>query len=406
VVIRVLMSRWAAASGLASVVLVLGLTQAVPVRADSPGMRVISVSPNNFGAPTVGPVQVYGSGFSPGDTVTDVTDPSGVSFSEVQYGDSGQLQTVVTTSKPSFGTDDIEVRSADGTQNATCSGCLSTSSTLGRSTVVRVTPGDGSMVFSWEPPYVGGLVAPSTAIVTWQAPGGPLQIEQVPDNQTASLSGLTNGVPYRVTVSDGTGANSFGLPAYMTADDAFTEETGEVPDAPVLRGEAPCCATVEMTASGVTWQRVGTRYTYTFTPRDGARTVVDRGVGDSDLIRYLDAAGVTVTATATNTIGTSAPSKPVVIRPEVAATPVRHLRGSWSRGWLSLSWRAPRSSGNSPVKRYAVTIVRNSSRRTTSSIDRAYRIRLASGARTTVTLRAVTSAGPGAPRRRTFGAGG
>lgn len=348
------------------------------VHADTP-MTVTSVSPSGLGSTTVAPIHIVGTGMNTGDTI-QATDRNHLTFSSITSDGNGGLNAIVTA-KGASDLNNIEVVAPDQS-TATCVHCLTVPAGPDAPKEHGDTPGQGELDLSWTP------VDDATGyIVTLTPPGGPTQVYSVSGTPTA-ITGLANAVPYRVTIAAQTGDT-------VGDADEFTEEVGVVPDAPVLTGSSPCCDTDQVQASGQTWQSDGTTYTFTFTSRDFGSTTVYSGSSSNQSLQDGDPDGATVTATATNAVGTSAVSQPIIVKPIVPATAVRNEQYRYAHGKLLLTWHQPANDGNSPIQHYRVVVRHGGQRTVATTTTGRYQLPMPAGTHFVAKIQAVTTAGLG-----------
>jgi hypothetical protein len=379
----------------AALSLLLGPVTASTAHAVNPpaAITITSISPNQISNPTVAPIHITGTGMTADDTIVDSSPLQNVTFSQVTSDGNGGLDAIVTDQGSGISNDTVEVTSADRQQSAACQQCLSTIDGTPLQ-FLEYFPGDHSLRLEW-----GSSPGATSTVITWTPPGGATATESVTGTST-TLTGLDNGTLYAVTIADEETSS-----AGVTVEEAseFTEEVGVVPDPPTLTGSHPCCGFDQATASGQTWEPFGATYTFTFTARNGLLPPqVDQGSGSEQFFQDDSRAGVTVTATATNSVGTSAPSKPIIIEPMTNATAIRHESYRYTHGKLRLSWQPPAHDGHSPISHYRVLVMRghHSTVLTTTQLHATLAMR--AGAHFSTDIRAINEAGPSAEMMDSF----
>jgi Fibronectin type III domain len=375
--------------GTAALSLLLGPAAAATAgTATADAIAVASVSPDSLGASTVTPIHIIGSGMTADDTIVDVNQPTRVVFSQLSSDGDGGLDALVRVTNASVRDDEIDVESADHQQTSRCIGCLHTAVTSNEAAIETDRPGPTSLFVQWA-----ADPAATSYVVTWTAPGGPTT-SQTATGTSTTISGLQPATPYVVTVA---GQHVDGAHTIVGQDNAVTEEVGVVPDPPTLTGSSPCCGVDVVEAAGQTWQLGGVTYTFTFTPRGGGTPLVETVDSVHQFIQDFDPRGTTVTATATNNVGTSAASQPILIRPVVPATAVRHETYRYAQGRLILTWRPPANTGNSAIRHYQVDVSHGSKKFSATTTGLTVSLPMSAGTAFSADVRAVTEAGPGFP---------
>ncbi len=365
-----------------------------------PTPMVSSIFPAGFGNPTVTPIHVIGTGLSADDTLLDPQGGSHVVFSSVTSDGNGGLNAIVSVTGGQFGEHTLEVLSGTSVV-ATCSKCMVMNAAPLLPDVYSEEPHDQSLDLNWSQ----GDTIPGPYVVTWTPPGGPTSDELVPASGTSTnsttITGLTNATPYTITVAEeDVAGSSVGQAA------EFTEQVGVAPDAPILTGSSPCCDMDAVNATDNTWEFDGAaNYTFTFTPRDGGgKPTVDPNSGSYQQYQDFDPAGVVVTATATNTVGTSLPSEPIIVKPIVSSSAVLDQHYRFAHRRLTVSWQPPANTGNSPIRHYRVTLQYGHKKHVFTTTALRYRVRLKAGTAFAAYVQPDTTAGLGG-ESDTYGTG-
>jgi hypothetical protein len=256
-------------------------------------------------------------------------------------------------------------------------------------TGVSATPGNAEASVTWTAPSNGGSAI--TGYTVTASPGGAFATTA--GATSAAVTNLSNGVSYTFTV---TATNSVGTGAASDPSAAVIPNP-TVPDAPTganaVAGDGQ--ATVSWTAPDDGGSAI-TGYTVTTSP-GGATTPA---AGTSVLVTGLtDGTAYTFTITATNGVGTSAPSaasSPVTpggatTAPD-APTAVTAVPGNTQ---ATVSWTAPASNGGSPITGYTVTASPGGVTATTAGATSAAVVTLTNGVTYTFTVTATNSVGTG-----------
>jgi hypothetical protein len=228
-------------------------------------------------------------------------------------------------------------------------------------TGVSATGGNASATVSWTAPangnssitsytvtpYIGSTAQPTTTVTGNPAPA------------TATVTGLTNGTAYTLTV---TATNAVGTSVASGPSNAVTPSNLTVPGAPtaVSATAGNASATVSWTAPA---NGNSTITSYTVTPYIGSTAQPTTTVTGNPAPTTATVTGLTngtpytFTVTATNAIGSGPPSAasnvvtPIAPTPPAAPTGVTATAGN---GSVSLTWTAP-ANGGGTITSYTVT---------------------------------------------------
>jgi hypothetical protein len=215
-------------------------------------------------------------------------------------------------------------------------------------TSVTAVPGDGQATVSWTPPSDGG--SPITGYTVTSSPGA---IVVNTGGTSVAVTGLTDGTSYTFTV---TAKNSAGTGPSSAPSSPVT---------PMAAPTAPGAPTIVSATSGnaevvVTWTAPadgGSAITgYTVSASPGPSTATTAGATSAAVTNLSNGVSYTFTVTATNGVGTGAPSDPsaaVVPNPTApdAPTGANAVAGD---GQATVSWTDPNSNG-SAITGYTVT---------------------------------------------------
>ncbi|WAH98259.1 fibronectin type III domain-containing protein [Arthrobacter sp. MMS18-M83] len=215
---------------------------------------------------------------------------------------------------------------------------------------VTATAGNTSAVVSWTAPANGGSPIASYAVTP--SSGGtalaPITVTGTPPATTTTVTGLSNGTAYTFTV---TATNAVGTSTPSAASPPVTPTAPTVPGAPT-----GVTATAGNTSAVVSWTAPangGSPITsYAVTPSSGGTALAPVTVSGSPPSTTATVTGLTngtaytFTVTATNAVGTSAPS--AASAPVTPTAPVPGIaNGGFESGltsWITGGVRAPVAS--------------------------------------------------------------
>ncbi|MDQ1444150.1 MAG: hypothetical protein QOI20_614 [Acidimicrobiaceae bacterium] len=205
----------------------------------------------------------------------------------------------------------------------------------GAPTITSMTPGDQELTVTWNPPADTGGSPITGFTVTATPQGGGAAVDATPapgaSATSATITGLTNGVTYDVTVkavnANGPGPASAAVPGTPSA-------TTTVPDPPVINAATPGdgTATIDFSAPINNGGLPVDFYRVTATPVGGGAPVVGNNVTGSPytLGGLTNGVDYDVVVEAHNANGFSAPSASRRVRPTGAAPVVPVVRpGYW-----------------------------------------------------------------------------
>ncbi|MDQ1701138.1 MAG: large repetitive protein, partial [Frankiaceae bacterium] len=259
---------------------------------------------------------------------------------------------------------------------------------------VVATGGNAQASVTWSAPATNGG-SPVTGYTVTAAPGGASV--STSGAQSAVVTGLTNGTTYTFTV---TATNAVGASAPSAASNAVTPAAAPTaPAAPTgataTAGDAQ--ALVSWTAPSSNGGSPITGYTVTAAP--GGATASTAG-GTSVVVPGLaNGTSYTFTVTATNAVGTSAPSAASnAVTPTATTTapsaPV-NVTATAGDAQATVSWNAPATNGGSAVTGYTVIASPGGATATTSGATTVVVAGLANGTSYTFTVKATNAVGTG-----------
>lgn len=216
--------------------------------------------------------------------------------------------------------------------------------------VLAVASAPATATVSWLAPEDDGG-SPVTSYTVTSSPGG-LTATVNGDTTSAVISGLTLGTSYTFTVA-ATNSAGDGLPS--APSNALVAAT--VPDAPTA-----VAATAGNAQATVSWQAPFDGFSplslYTVTASPGGATATVNGATTSAVVGGLaNGTTYTFTVTATNGVGTSAPSAPsnAVTPATVPGAPTAVTAALAGDRAVEVSWAPPASDGGSGITAYTVT---------------------------------------------------
>ena len=260
------------------------------------------------------------------------------------------------------------------------------------------TPGDARVTVSWTAPDDGGspiigytvTASPGGRTCTWTT--GPLRCD---------VTSLTNGTAYTFTVR---ATNAQGSGAVSNPSVAVTPRT--VPGAPRSpiatpgRGSVALSWTAPSSTGGaaITSYRVqrstnGTTWTTVTNAAPLSRTFTVTGLTNGTRYQFRIAAN--------NAAGTGANSSAVSATPRTVPGAPTQVVGKPARKAVTLTWKAPASTGGSPITAYRVEYSTNGKKWTTATtrapLTRTFTVtKLKSGTTYRFRIAAINAAGPGA----------
>jgi len=217
--------------------------------------------------------------------------------------------------------------------------------------IVSATAGNGQAVIRWKwPTYFGGNDFDSfTATAT---PGGKTCQTTAPDT-SCTITGLTNGTSYTFAVTTTDTAGAVSPPSPSTAP--VTPKGGPAAPSAVSATSADRSLTVSWTApadngSPITGYLVKVKTTAKVVQNVTATT------SPAVITGLTNGTSYTVTVTAKNSAGLgdeSAATDPVT--PVAAAAAPSSVTAKTTGGGITVTWKAPASTGGLPITKYVVT---------------------------------------------------
>ena len=232
----------------------------------------------------------------------------------------------------------------------------------GAPTGVTATPGDRSATVSWSAPASNGGAPLTKYTVKTTGPTGSFSTKDVTSGTSTTVTGLTNGTQYTITV---TATNSAGTgPASSPPVSVTPAAAATAPGAPtgVSATAGDASATVSWSTPASNGGSAITKYTVAAQPSSGPAVTKDVSSGTSTTLTGLtNGTTYAVTVTATNAAGTGPASSPAVsvtpAAPVAATTPGAPTGVTASAGDASatVTWSAPASDGGAAITKYTVT---------------------------------------------------
>jgi fibronectin type 3 domain-containing protein len=210
-------------------------------------------------------------------------------------------------------------------------------------TLNTATAGNGKVVMAWAAPTSNGG-RPITGYTATASPGGATCSTT---SLGCTITGLTNGTTYTVSV---TAKNVIGS---GPASNALTATPVTVPGAPTLTGAAAGDSQISLTwtAPGSNGGSAITGYTVTATP--GGFTCATPTLGCT-IGGLTNGTSYTFKATATNAIGTSAPSNSLSQTPGKPPSAPNLTGATAGNAQVALTWTAPASNGGKQITGYRI----------------------------------------------------
>ncbi len=218
---------------------------------------------------------------------------------------------------------------------------------------VNATRGNGAETVSWSAPTYTGSTDPAITVTGYTvtaSPGGS-NCTWTSGPLSCSVTGLTNGTRYTFTVTATNGVGAGPASASVTGTPATVPGAPTSPR-PVAGNGA---VAVAWTAPASNGGSPITEYTVTASP-GGETCTWTSGPFPSCLVTGLtNGDSYTFTVTATNAVGSGAPSTSATATPVAEAGAPTGLTLLPGNGEVTVSWTAPSSNGGSPITGYTVS---------------------------------------------------
>ena len=220
------------------------------------------------------------------------------------------------------------------------------------------TAGDAEATVTWQAPVSDGG-SPITSYTVTSDPVGPTATTPDGSTLTATVTGLTNGIPYTFTV---TATNAVGAGPASTPSNAVTPIAAPtVPSAPtnVVATAGDGQATVTWDAPVSDGGSAITSYTVTSDPVGPTATTPDGSTLTATVTDLANGTSYTFTVMATNAVGAGSASTPSnsVTPTAVPTVPGTSTNAVATAGdsQATVTWDAPVSDGGSAITSYTVT---------------------------------------------------
>ena len=257
-------------------------------------------------------------------------------------------------------------------------------------TSVVATPGDGTIAISWTAPSSDGGDTITGYTATATDGSSPSTCAWTTGSLTCTISSLTNGTEYTVSV---VATNSIGD---SDASTAVYATPNVVPGAPTLSSVVP--ANQSLTATWTAPSNSGTSITsYTATATDGTTTKTCTTTSLScEISTLVNGTEYSVSVVATNAAGDSADSSPLTGTPRTVPTAPTLDSITPGDGSLVVAWSEPTSDGGSAITAYTISATDGTTTKTCSWTTGTLECTisdLANGTAYTVTATATNAAG-------------
>ena len=260
----------------------------------------------------------------------------------------------------------VSATNAIGTTPSTGSVTATPATTPDAPTSLSVTPGNGTLTVTWgAPEFNGGATISAYTVTADNGVDTPTTCTVTDGSNACTLTGLTNGSSYSVSV---TATNAQGVGA---ATDPVDATPSAVPDAPTsidaVGGDS--MITVNWTAPDNTGGADITGYTATaFAPGYGYSTCTG-GPTDTtcDITDLVNGVNYTITVIATNATGDSVASSSTSATPAGNPTAPTGVTATAGNTQITVSWSASHANG-SDITAYTASTSDGSSCDTTGAL--------------------------------------